>query len=103
MGHARRYAQRMDLAATTPQDALASTKFCLANHNSEYLVYLPEGDEVELDLGGTPSIFEVEWMHPVEGTITPGGVVKGGRKQTLFVPFPGPAVLYVKAEGVRKP
>ena len=36
-----------------------------------------------------------EWMHPVEGTIVPGGVVKGGEKTRFDTPFLGPAALYL--------
>jgi hypothetical protein len=38
----------------------------------------------------------VEWMHPVEGTITAGGSVKGGGKPNFAVPFPGAATLYLR-------
>jgi hypothetical protein len=87
----------MNLAAATPRNDLASTKYCLANPGDEYLVYLPEGDEVTVDLSGAPGEFASEWMHPVEGTITPGGpAVKGGGKPDFAVPFSGPAVLYLR-------
>jgi hypothetical protein len=36
-----------------------------------------------------------EWLHPVEGKITPGALVPGGAKRNLTAPFPGHAVLYV--------
>jgi hypothetical protein len=52
MGHARRYALRMDLNASAPHNELASTNYCLAVPGKEYAVYLPEGDEVEIDLRG---------------------------------------------------
>ena len=97
MGHSRTYALKMDLAAATPRNTLASTGYCLASPGKEYLAYLPEGDEVEMDLSEATREFTIEWMHPVEGRTTPGGKVKGGRKETIFVPFPGPAVLYLKA------
>jgi len=44
----------MNLAAMTPQGELASTKYCLANAGTEYLVYQPkpgEGFSVELKPG----------------------------------------------------
>jgi hypothetical protein len=96
IGNTRTYANRMNLAATSPRNDLASTKYCLANPGEEYLVYLPEGDEVTVDLSSAPAEFAAEWMHPVEGTITPGGTVKGGGKPNFAVPFSGPAVLYLR-------
>jgi hypothetical protein len=36
-----------------------------------------------------------EWMHPVEGTIVPGGTVIGGKKTHFDAPIIGPAVLYL--------
>ena len=95
IGNTRTYADRMNLAATAPRNDLASTKYCLANPGHEYLVYLPEGDEVIVDLSAASGEFAVEWMHPVEGTITAGGTVKGASKPNFAVPFSGPAVLYL--------
>ena len=41
MGHTLAYANRMNLAAMTPRDDLASSGYCLANPGEEYLIYLP--------------------------------------------------------------
>ena len=75
----------MNLAAATPHNELASTKYCLAHSGEEYLVYLPEGDEVTVDLSSAPGEFVAEWVHPVEGTITPGGT-KGKPSPTSRFP-----------------
>jgi len=52
----------MNLAAATPHNELASTKYCLAHSGEEYLVYLPEGDEVTVDLSSAPGEF-AKWVH----------------------------------------
>jgi hypothetical protein len=88
----------MDLASMTPQNELASTSYCLANPEREFLVYLPEGDQASVDLSHAQGRFSVEWMHPAEGTVTLGGGVMGGKQQSFAVPFMGPAVLYIKKE-----
>jgi hypothetical protein len=98
IGYTRGYALRMDLASMTPHNELASTSYCLANPEREFLVYLPEGDQVSVDLSHAQGRFSVEWMHPDDGTVTLGGSVTGGKQQSLAVPFIGPAVLYVKKE-----
>jgi hypothetical protein len=89
------YAMRMNLARAVPSNDLATSRYCLADSGKTYLVYLPEGDEVTLDLSATSGTFAVEWMTPIEGKITPGGTVQGGSKPDFAVPFPGPAVLFV--------
>ena len=50
IGYTRAYALRMDLDSMTPHDELASTGYCLANPEREFLVYLPEGDQASVDL-----------------------------------------------------
>lgn len=98
MGHARRYAERMDLAASRPAGELASTGYCLAVPGREYLVYLTDGGQVTVDLSMARGRLSAEWMHPVTGEVTPGGAVEGGAKRTLEAPSRGDAVLYVRVE-----
>ena len=96
MGNTRGYALRVNLMSMTPHNELASSEYCLANPPWEFLVYLPEGDEVTLDLSSASGTLAVEWMHPVEGSIVRGGTVNGGAKLNFVAPFSGAAVLYVK-------
>lgn len=95
MGHTRKYADKMNLAAMTPCNDLASTKYCQASPKSEYLVYLPDDGEVTVDLTAATGPLAVEWMHPVKGTATPGAMAVGGDKRTLKAPFGGDAVLHI--------
>jgi hypothetical protein len=88
----------MDLDSATPHNELASTGYCLANPEREFLVYLPEGDQASVDLSHARGKFSVEWMHPAEGSTMFGGNITGGKEQSLAVPFTGPAVLYIKKE-----
>ncbi len=96
MGQSRRYAMRMDLAETAPMGELASTNYCLANPGQEYLVYLPDGGEVTVDLSAVSGELAVEWMRAVDGTTTQSGAVAGGAKRALKAPFDGDAVLYLR-------
>jgi hypothetical protein len=95
MGASRRLAARVNLAAMTPRGDLASSGYCLANPVKEYLVYLPKGGEVTVDVSAATGPLRVEWIHPIEGTTTPGGTVAGGTKRVLAAPYPGEAVLHV--------
>jgi len=97
LGYTLRYARRMDLAAMTPHSALASTKFCLANPGEEYLVFLPGGGSVTVDLSAAKGALSAEWFNPSTGKARKPTTVQGGAKRTLAAPFKGDAVLYVTA------
>ena len=98
MGYARSYAKRMNLAAMAPRDDLSSSTYCLANPGKEYLVYLPDGGEVTVDLSDASGTAALEWMGPDNGVISQGGTVMGGAKQAFKAPFGGDAVLYIRFE-----
>ncbi len=98
MGQTRRFADRIDLAAMTPRDDLASTRFCLANPGREYLVYLPAGGNVTVDLSGTSGTFRVEWFDPAEGTTAIRDPIAGGAKVSLAAPAGRAAVLYLRRQ-----
>ncbi len=100
MGDTRRYAQKMDLTAMTPRPELSSTRYCLANPGVEYLVYLPEGGNVTLDLCDAPGHFAVEWFLPQVNRTLPGArPLVGGDYGVTTAPYTGDAVLYLKRMG----
>jgi len=95
MGQTRAYAEKIALAAMTPQDALSSTGYCLANAGKEYLVLHPEGGEFTVDLTAAPGSWREEWFDPTTGKTMSGGTISGGGKHTCRPPFSGAAVLYL--------
>lgn len=120
LGHVLHFASRMNLAEAQPHGDLASSGFCLAAPNEEYLVYLPFDAHrlasrkyfsriktplrnvrrvvkrsVELDLSSASGTFRVEWFNPATGEDRAGGVVSGGARRSLQAPFTGDAVAYV--------
>jgi hypothetical protein len=98
MGQAARYADKIDLAEMTPQDELASVKYCLAKPGSEYLVFQPGGEgEFKVNLSGGPGPYSVAWLSINTGTTIPGQNVRGGAVTIFSTPFAGPAVLYLKS------
>jgi len=100
MGFIRDYADRMNLAAMTPQGKLASTGHALASASSahpEFLVYAPSGGDVTVNLSNTSGRILVEWMNPATGGKTAGADVTGGATRTFTPPFGGDAVLYLRA------
>ncbi|HKR09471.1 MAG TPA: Ig-like domain-containing protein [Gemmatimonadaceae bacterium] len=103
MGYARDYALRMDLSAAIPHgdkvsrynDSFAETGYCLAKLGAQYLVYLPGGGNVTLDLTEVTGTLSVEWLNPATGIATQAGTTGGGPSVTLTAPFSGPAVLFL--------
>jgi hypothetical protein len=102
LGFTRLYAEKLNLPAMTPRNELSSTGFCLAKpgpKGAEFLVYLPEGPHVTVDLTTVPDSLSVEWFNPSTGSTLPGDAVTGGVKRSFQAPFAGEAVLYL----VQKP
>jgi hypothetical protein len=97
MGYTLQYARKMDLMHMEPSNGLSSSGYCLAHKNEEYLMYIPEGNQLEADLNGASSIFNVEWFDPATGKKIDGGKVQGGKKVLFKSPFSSDeAVLYLK-------
>lgn len=100
MGQARTYAVKMNLAAMMPRGDLASSGYCLANaaaSGAEYLVYLPSGGGVTVNLMAASGTLTVEWFSPSSGTTMAGRPVAGGANRALTSPFSsGDAVIYLR-------
>jgi Putative collagen-binding domain of a collagenase len=98
MGYIRGYADRMNLAAMTPQEKLSSTGHVLASAGAgkpEFLVYAHAGGSFTVDLANASGQIAVEWMNPATGAKTAGAAVTGGATRTFTPPFSGDAVLYL--------
>ncbi len=98
MGYIRGYADRMNLAAMTPQGKLSSTGHALASANSanpEFLFYAPSGGDFTVNLSNSSGLFAVEWMNPATGVKSAGAKISGGATRTFHPPFDGDAVLYL--------
>lgn len=98
LGYTLHYANRMNLAAATPQGDLASSGYCLANpvaDGAEYLVYLPDGGAVTVDLSASPGKLAVEWFNPSTGEKKHERMTTGGAERSFTAPFSGDAVLHI--------
>jgi Family of unknown function (DUF6298) len=96
LGHVRDLSQRLDLAHMLPSDALASTRYCLANPGREYLCYLPEGGEVTLDLSAVKANLSVAWINASAGEVAAGEPVRGGGRVTLKSPLAGDCAVHLR-------
>jgi len=95
MGRALALSRRIQLARSTPHGELTSTGYCLAEPGVSYVIFAPEGGEVEINLTDTKATFTVEWHDVNSGKISAAGPLSGGSKQLMKPPFQGPAVLFL--------
>ncbi len=99
LGQARRLVERMDLNHAQPAGELASSGYCLANPGHQYLVYLPEGGPVMVDLSAVKGELIAEWFDPVGEKTVAKSRVSGGKKAELAAPLAGEAVLFLHRPG----
>jgi len=99
MGQTLALARKIHLEAMTPRPGLASSKHCLADPGGEYLVYLPRGGSVVVDLSAVGGKCRAEWFEPATGRTHPGGEKPGGARRRFKAPFEGPAVLRIVGVG----
>ncbi len=103
MGLTAALARRVDMAGLAPASRLASTGYCMAGGvgvEARYLVYLPRGGSVTVDLSATAGHLEVTWIDPREGSLFRGAAIRGGASRSFSTPFEGDAVLYVSRQGL---
>ena len=96
LGDTHRYAEKMNLGTMTPQRALSSTGYCLANAGKEYLVYQPSSGAFTVNL--SPGTYAVEWFDPAARRTTSGGTLTGQGETAFAPPFAGNAMLYLKGQ-----
>ena len=97
MENALKYSQLVDLSSMSPSSELCSSGYCLINPGLEYLVYVPLGGAVRVDLSATNGHFVASWFSPITGQTTSGGTVIAGSPALLTSPINGDAVLYLQA------
>ena len=102
MGDTRRFAERMDLIHMLPRGELTSTDLALATPGREYLLLEPSGDAKPFTVELAPGRYDVEWFSLEDRRTRSADTVYVGTRGALAftAPFDGPAVLYLKADGV---
>ena len=95
MGATLAYARRMNLGAMPPQNALASTAYCLANAGAEYLVYQPGAGAFNVN-GLAAGTYTFEWTRPDSGAFHSAGEQALAAGSQSFTPPFTPAVLFLK-------
>lgn len=95
LGYARQLADHVDLANVEPRPELASSRHCLADPGVQYLVYVPAGGPVSVQLGQETGLFHIEWFNPATGRTRRGEPLSAGGRATFTPPFKGDAILYL--------
>jgi hypothetical protein len=101
LGYTLTYARRMNMAAMLPRPDLASTGYVLANptpKDTEYLVYVPSGGKVTVDLSIVNGELRGEWLNPNTGITINGVKTTGGGRRSFSSPFDGDSVLYLSSK-----
>lgn len=94
MSSAATYANRINLAAMTPRPSLSSTRYCLANPGTEYLVYQPFAGPFTVNLSARE--YQYEWFNPSTNNLASSGTLSASDgKRSFGPPFTGDAVLYL--------
>jgi hypothetical protein len=97
MGYTLQFAQKVNLNKMIPRSELSSTTYCLADTGHEYLVYLPDGGQAQIDLTSLEGEFSVEWFIPLMNKhIIAPRTLHGGKTITIEAPTSLDAVLYLK-------
>ena len=99
MGDTRRFARQLNLARMVPRGDLVSSGYCLAESRRAYLVYLPSGETVAVDMTRANGTFGVQWFHPGSGKAEMADAIEGGTRREFVSPFGADdAVLLLKLE-----
>jgi uncharacterized protein DUF4038 len=94
MGHTLRLARLVNLAALSPREELASTRFCLAAPGQEYLVYQPGTGPLSVNVMGEGLWYD--WYDPFNDRLIGEAQLVTNTGWTAFTPpFVRPAVLWI--------
>ncbi len=96
LGATRRLADELNLAAMVPRGELASTHYCLADPGRDYVVYLPQGGQVTVDLSTAREPLTYQWINPDSGKTADGGETRPGSRN-FTAPGKGDWALRIRA------
>ena len=91
----------VNLVAMAPLPDLASTGYCLADPGREYIVYLPKGGTVTVDLSAAKGDLSAEWMEAEGNESREGEPVAAGARRELKSPFAAASVVHLREAKAR--
>jgi hypothetical protein len=72
-----------------------SGKAWILGRKNHYIVYLPEGGEINLNLNNTTKILHYRWYNPRTGKYSDKEIIKGNKKQSFSAKSQKDWVLYI--------
>ena len=78
-----------------PSQKLVNRGICAAWPNSEYIVQLPSGGSVTVDLSAARGTFAVDWFNPRTGERAPAGTTTGGGNRSFAAPDSRDWILHI--------
>ena len=90
----RNYGTKIDLANMTPQHALSTTGFCLAEPGVQYLIFNPFSGET-ITVQTVAGTYTYEWFNPSTHTLVQSGTVTVGTSGDFVAAFSGDSVLWI--------
>src|SRR5947199_1201589 len=100
IGQTRAYSQFVNLASMSPSNNVCSTDFCLASPGAEYLIYLPSGGRISVDLSASSRNLLTAWFDTATGRTISRNTVSGGTQMVFTSPISGQSVLQILADGL---
>ncbi len=97
LGRARAFIEQLPYWQMRPTNNIlvSGNAYVFAKSGETYLVYLPSGGTVELDLSAGAGIFQVTWFDPSSGVYSGASTVAAGGVLAFTSPFSSDAVLLV--------
>jgi hypothetical protein len=91
------FAARVPFYAMAPQDTLvrSGSAYALAQPGSSYVLYLPNGGTVGVDLTAAPGTLTAQWFDPRTGAFQTAFYTAGGGVRSFTAPAAGDWALYV--------
>ncbi|MDO8684123.1 MAG: DUF4038 domain-containing protein [Armatimonadota bacterium] len=86
-----------------PSQSLVSTGVCAAWTNNEYIVQLPVGGVVNINLSGASGSFYVDWFNPRTGARTSAGTTTGGGLRSFTAPDTNDWILHIHNNVINPP
>jgi len=95
MGYLFNFFKEINWWEMNPDTEKVDNGFCLAGSAPEYIIYLPDGGTVNLDLTADSITFNAKWYNPVDGTYGDESTREGGTIQSYTSNYSDDAVLHV--------
>lgn len=96
MGDVLSWSKRVNLVKMLPRPDLSSTKYCLADPGSEYLIFFPPGESTA-SLQLVPGQYSVVWFDTLKRKETTGQTLTASSGETkISVPAAGEWLLHLK-------